>query len=110
MRSMCRVCSGLTCGPRTVDGERKGLRRSEGESSFQARVDHDPRARDGDRSCTRCRAEDEMGRARSVYRERARLTEEQVAATCAADVAASTYSPRERLLLRMMDELRDTAR
>jgi 4-carboxymuconolactone decarboxylase len=45
----------------------------------------------------------------ALFRERAGLTEEQVAGTCAADPQTSAFPPRERLLLRLVDELHDTA-
>lgn len=62
-----------------------------------------------DRTCARCGSEYEWGVHVAFFRERAGLTEEQVADTCAADPAASTFPPRERLLLRLVDELHDTS-
>ncbi len=44
-----------------------------------------------------------------LFRERAGLTEEQVAGTCAADPQTSVFPPRERLLLPLVEDLRDTA-
>jgi alkylhydroperoxidase family enzyme len=62
-----------------------------------------------DRTCARCGSEYEWGVHVAFFRERAGLTEEQVADTCAADPAMSTFPPRERLLLRLVDELHDTS-
>lgn len=62
-----------------------------------------------DRTCARCGAEYEWGVHVAFFRERAGLTEEQIAGTCAADPDASGFLPRERLLLRLVDELHDTA-
>lgn len=62
-----------------------------------------------DRTCARCGSAYEWGVHMAFYRERAGFTEEQVAGTHAADVDASGFPPRERLLLRLVDELHDTA-
>lgn len=62
-----------------------------------------------DRTCARCGSEYEWGVHVTFFRERAGLTEEQVADTCAADPDASAFPPRERLLLRLADELHDTS-
>jgi alkylhydroperoxidase family enzyme len=62
-----------------------------------------------DRTCARCGSAYEWGVHVALYRERAGLTEEQIAGTCAADVGTSGFSSRERLLLRLVDELHDTA-
>ena len=62
-----------------------------------------------DRTCARCGSEYEWGVHVAFFRERAKLTREQIIGTCAADPDASAFSPRERLLLRLVDELHDTA-
>ncbi len=62
-----------------------------------------------DRTCARCGSEYEWGVHVAFFRERAGLTDEQVAGTCAADPQTSAFPPRERLLLRLVDELHDTA-
>ena len=62
-----------------------------------------------DRTCARCGSEYEWGVHVAFFRERAGLTDEQVAGTCAADPQMSAFPPRERLLLRLVDELHDTA-
>lgn len=46
----------------------------------------------------------------AFFAERAKLTEGEIASTLAADPAATAFAPRERLLLRLVDELHDTAR
>jgi alkylhydroperoxidase family enzyme len=62
------------------------------------------------RTCARCAAEYEWGVHVAFFAAKAKLTQEEIAGTCAADPAAAPFSPRERLLLRLVDELRDTAR
>jgi len=62
-----------------------------------------------DRTCARCRAEYEWGVHVAFFAERVALTADEVAATCAADPEATPFAPRERLLLRLVDELHDTA-
>ena len=62
-----------------------------------------------DRTCARCGSEYEWGVHVGFFRERAGLTDAQVAGTCAADPDASGFPARERLLLRLVDELHDTA-
>ena len=62
-----------------------------------------------DRTCARCGSEYEWGVHVSFFAERARLTEAELAGTLAPDPAATTFAPRERLLLRLVDELHDTA-
>ena len=61
-----------------------------------------------DRTCARCGSEYEWGVHVAFFGERAGLTAEQVAGTCAADPDASAFPLRERLLLRLVDELHDT--
>ena len=62
-----------------------------------------------DRTCARCGSEYEWGVHVAFFAERAKLTEREVAGTLAADPAATPFAPRERLLLRLVDELHDTA-
>ena len=63
-----------------------------------------------DRTCARCGAEYEWGVHVAFFAEKARLTPAEIAGTCAPDPATTPFSPRERLLLRLVDELHDTAR
>ena len=63
-----------------------------------------------DRTCARCEAEYEWGVHVAFFGERVGFTEREIAGTCAADPAASGFAPREQLLLRLVDELHDTAR
>jgi alkylhydroperoxidase family enzyme len=62
-----------------------------------------------DRTCARCRSEYEWGVHVAFFGERAGFTDEQVVGTCAVDPDASGFPPRERLLLRLVDELHDSA-
>jgi alkylhydroperoxidase family enzyme len=62
-----------------------------------------------DRTCARCGSEYEWGVHVALFQERARLTPGAVAATCAAGTEAPALAPRERLLLRLVDELHDTS-
>jgi 4-carboxymuconolactone decarboxylase len=62
-----------------------------------------------DRTCARCGSEYEWGVHVAFFRERAGLTDEQVVGTCAADPDASGFPSRDRLLLRLVDELHDTS-
>ena len=61
-----------------------------------------------DRTCARCGSEYEWGVHVALFRERAGLTDEQVAATCSADRDSGAFTKRERLLLRLVDELHDS--
>src|SRR5262249_21528736 len=61
-----------------------------------------------DRTCARCGSEYEGGVHVALVGERAGLTDEQIVGTCAADPDASGFPQRERLLLRLVDELHDT--
>jgi alkylhydroperoxidase family enzyme len=63
-----------------------------------------------DRTCARCGAEYEWGVHVAFFAERVGLGEREIAGTCASDPAASGFGPREQLLLRLVDELHDTAR
>jgi alkylhydroperoxidase family enzyme len=61
-----------------------------------------------DRTCARCGSEYEWGVHVAFFAERARLSPEEVASTC-TEPEQGVLSPRERLLLRLVDELHDTA-
>jgi alkylhydroperoxidase family enzyme len=62
-----------------------------------------------DRTCARCGSEYEWGVHVGFFRERAGLTDAQVVGTCAADAEASGFPAREQLLIRLVDELHDSA-
>ena len=62
-----------------------------------------------DRTCARCGSEYEWGVHVAFFAERARLSSEEVASTC-AEPGTGAFSPRERLLLRLVDALHDEAR
>lgn len=62
-----------------------------------------------DRTCARCGSEYEWGVHVTFFGERVGFTKEQIAGTCAADPDAGAFPPRERLLLRLVDELHDTS-
>lgn len=62
-----------------------------------------------DRTCARCGSEYEWGVHVTFFAERVGLTPAQVAATRAIGADASAFPPRERLLLRLVDELHDEA-
>jgi alkylhydroperoxidase family enzyme len=62
-----------------------------------------------DRTCARCGAEYEWGVHVAFFAGKAKLTPEEIAGMCATDPAAAPFSPRERLLLRLVDELHDIA-
>jgi alkylhydroperoxidase family enzyme len=57
------------------------------------------------RVCANNRSEYEWGVHVTGYAERAKLTEEQLAATLEPDATAACWSARDRLLLRLCDEL-----
>jgi alkylhydroperoxidase family enzyme len=63
-----------------------------------------------DRTCARCGSEYEWGVHIAFFAERVKLTPAEIAATRAADPETTPFAPRERLLLRLVDELHDTAR
>jgi alkylhydroperoxidase family enzyme len=63
-----------------------------------------------DRTCARCGAEYEWGVHVAFFGERVGFTPGELAGTCASDPAASGFTGREQLLLRLVDELHDTAR
>lgn len=62
-----------------------------------------------DRTCARCRSEYEWGVHVAFFAVKAKLTPDEIRDTCAADTTATAFAPRERLLLRLVDELHDTA-
>jgi alkylhydroperoxidase family enzyme len=62
-----------------------------------------------DRTCARCGSEYEWGVHIAFFAERVKLTPAEIAATRAADPETTPFAPRERLLLRLVDELHDTA-
>ena len=62
-----------------------------------------------DRTCARCGSEYEWGVHVAFFAERVGLAPEQAAATCGDAGAAAALPPRERLLLRLVDELHDGA-
>ena len=62
-----------------------------------------------DRTCARCGSEYEWGVHVAFFAERVGLTPEQAAATCGDAGAAEALPSRERLLLRLVDELHDGA-
>jgi alkylhydroperoxidase family enzyme len=61
------------------------------------------------RTCARCGSEYEWGVHMVFFAERVNLIPAEIVATRAPDVAATPFAPRERLLLRLVDELHDTA-
>ena len=61
-----------------------------------------------DRTCARCGSEYEWGVHVAFFAERAHLSPAEVASTC-TEPENGAFSPRERLLLRLVDELHDTA-
>ena len=61
-----------------------------------------------DRTCARCGSEYEWGVHVAFFAERAHLSPAEVASTC-AEPENGAFLPRERLLLRLVDELHDTA-
>jgi alkylhydroperoxidase family enzyme len=63
-----------------------------------------------DRTCARCGVEYEWGVHVAFFAERVGFTDREIAGTCAPDPATSGFDAREQLLLRLVDELHDTAR
>ena len=61
-----------------------------------------------DRTCARCGSEYEWGVHIALFAERVGFLKEQVAATVSAGVSA-VWSPREQLIVRLADELHETA-
>src|SRR5215471_2589877 len=62
-----------------------------------------------DRTCARCGCGYEWGVHVALFARRAALTPEQVRATAHGDAGDPAWSDEERLLIRMVDELHDTA-
>src|SRR5262245_13463921 len=62
-----------------------------------------------DRTCARCGCAYEWGVHVAFFADRAKLTPEQVRATFRGDATDPAWSDEERLLIRLVDELRDTA-
>ncbi|MFP2927708.1 carboxymuconolactone decarboxylase family protein [Pyxidicoccus sp. 3LG] len=62
-----------------------------------------------DRTCWRCGSEYEWGVHVAFFGERVRLSPEEVRGLCTDDPAATPFSPREQLLLRLCDALHATA-
>ena len=62
-----------------------------------------------DRTCFRCRSEYEWGVHVAFFGPRVALTAHETRDLCAEDPGATVFSPRERLLLLLCDELHATA-
>ncbi|WP_293552030.1 carboxymuconolactone decarboxylase family protein, partial [Parvibaculum sp.] len=62
-----------------------------------------------DRVCARCGSEYEWGVHIAFFAEAAGLTKAQVAGTVALEIDAALWSAREQLILRLADELHETA-
>src|ERR1051325_3201523 len=62
-----------------------------------------------DRTCARCGCAYEWGVHVAFFADRAKLTPEQVRATFQGDANDPAWSDDERLLIRLVDELHDTA-
>jgi alkylhydroperoxidase family enzyme len=62
-----------------------------------------------DRTCFRCGSEYEWGVHVAFFGARVGLTADETRDLCAADPDATVFGPRERLLLRLCDELHATA-
>ena len=62
-----------------------------------------------DRTCARCGCAYEWGVHVAFFAGRAALTSEQVRATTTAGTADAAWTPEELLLIRLVDELHDTA-
>ena len=62
-----------------------------------------------DRTTWRCRSEYEWGVHVAFFGARVGLTEAEIAGICTDDPQATPFPPREKLLLRLCDELHDTA-
>ena len=61
------------------------------------------------RTCARCRCPYEWGIHAAFFAERARLTPQQLRATVHGDANDAAWTPEERLLIRLVDELHATA-
>jgi alkylhydroperoxidase family enzyme len=62
-----------------------------------------------DRTCFRCGSEYEWGVHVAFFAARAGLSDEEIAGLCADDPEATAFAPRDRLLLRLCDELHATS-
>jgi alkylhydroperoxidase family enzyme len=62
-----------------------------------------------DRACARCGAEYEWGIHVAIFAEKAGFGATEIAATAAPDAEAPCWSARERLIIRLVDQLHDTA-
>ena len=62
-----------------------------------------------DRTCARCGCEYEWGVHVAFFAERAGLTAQEIEDTCAGSPASTAFPPRDRLLLRLVDELHDAS-
>jgi len=62
-----------------------------------------------DRTCARCHCAYEWGVHVTFFAERARLTSEQIDSTVHGDANDPSWSVEEQLIVRLMDELHDTA-
>ena len=62
-----------------------------------------------DRTCARCGCAYEWGVHIAFFAQRVALTPEQIRATVRGDADDSAWSDEERLLIRMVDELHDSA-
>ena len=60
------------------------------------------------RTCARCKAEYEWGNHVSFFAERFEISKEQTAATVRGNSDDPAWSARDRLLIRLVDELHDT--
>ncbi|MBX3447869.1 MAG: carboxymuconolactone decarboxylase family protein [Parvibaculaceae bacterium] len=61
-----------------------------------------------DRACARCGGEYEWGVHMALFAERIGFGPEEIAATVAPGAEAACWSPRERLIVRLVDQLHDT--
>jgi 4-carboxymuconolactone decarboxylase len=61
------------------------------------------------RSCARCGSSYEWGVHVTIFAERAGLDAAQIAATVQGDTAAPCWTPRQKLLISLVDSLHDTA-
>ncbi|GMV62184.1 MAG: hypothetical protein AMXMBFR74_13530 [Parvibaculum sp.] len=62
-----------------------------------------------DRACARCGGEYEWGVHVAFFADKVGFGEEEIAATAAAGTDAACWTPRERLILRLVDQLHDTS-
>lgn len=61
-----------------------------------------------DRACARCGGEYEWGVHIALFADKAGFGENEIAATVSPDAGAACWSPRERLIVRLVDQLHDT--